>query len=311
MTHTGSTTGRFLYVRAGAAAAVYDSTLSGGNVTGFSNGYGGAIQNLGTLDLGFGTQLLNNSADNGGALYNKDGTVNVYDATLEGNTATRAGGGIYNISTVAAPGDSRGLAFVSGTNLKIRYNTAKAGGGVFNRGSRMMLTGPQIRFNTSSGSGSGETCHSGTSCDGNGAGALNINTSSGIRGTFQTTSADIFGNSAAGRGGGVYAGGEITLYNTGVSWNDALTGGAIYVIEDQPGRYCEVRTIDNGTATIEFNDATAAWGFSVLDGDGTSGTGGAHCKFYNPAGGTFTDQGHADPKCEADRAAEDGTSVCQ
>jgi hypothetical protein len=85
MTHTGSTTGRFIYIRAGAAAAVYDSKLSGGNVTGFSNGYGGATHDLGTLDLGFGTQLLNNSADNGGAIYDKDARINVYDATLEGN----------------------------------------------------------------------------------------------------------------------------------------------------------------------------------------------------------------------------------
>jgi hypothetical protein len=103
----------------------------------------------------------------------------------------------------------------------------------------------------------------------------------------------------------------VTLYNTAVSSNVALTGGAIYVIEDTPVRYCEVRTINNGTATIAYNDATAGWGFSVLDGDGTTGTLGAHCKFYNSDGGTFNDQGHADQKCEAGRAAEDGTSVCE
>ena len=294
MTHTG-TTGRFIYIRAGAAADVYNSTLSGGNVTGFSNGYGGAIQNLGTLSLGFGTQLTNNAADNGGAIYNQNGRINVSDVTLEGNSATRAGGGIYNISTTpTGPSDGRGTAYISGTGMKIRNNTAPAGGGVFNRGSQVVLSGPQIRDNTASGSGSGETCHSGTSCDGNGAGALNISiSSSGIGAYFEMTSADISGNSAAGRGGGVYVGGEVTLYNTAVSSNNALTGGALYVIQDTPVRYCEVRTINGGTATIEYNDATASWGFSVLDGDGTSGEGGAHCKFYNPAGGTFNDQGQA------------------
>jgi hypothetical protein len=315
MTHTGSTTGRFMYIRAGAAAAVYDSKLSGGNVTGFSNGYGGAIQNLGTLDIGFGTQLLNNSADNGGAIHNTDGRIYVYGATLDGNSATRAGGGIYNISTIPTSySDHRGVAKISGTGMTIRNNTALAGGGVFNRGAQVLLSGSQIRNNTATGTGtaSGETCHSGTYCDGNGAGALNINiSSSSIGAYFEMTSADISGNIAAGRGGGVYAGGEMITFNSAISSNSALTGGAIYVIQDTPSRYCEVRTIDGGTATMEFNSKTGSNLYSVLDGDGTTGEGGAHCKFYNAEGGTFNDQGHANLKCEPGRASEIGTSVCQ
>jgi hypothetical protein len=100
-------------------------------------------------------------------------------------------------------------------------------------------------------------------------------------------------------------------FNSAISSNSALTGGAIYVIEDTPARYCEVRTINGGTATMEFNSKTAGWGFSVLDGDGVTTELGAHCKFYNPAGGTFNDQGHANFKCETGRASENGTSVCQ
>ena len=307
MTHTG-TIGRFIYIRAGAAAAVYDSKLSGGNVTGFSDGYGGAIQNHGTLDLGFGTQLTNNAADNGGAIHNQNGRINVYDATLEGNSATRAGGGIYNISSTSVFG--RGTAYISGTGMKIRHNTAPAGGGVFNRGSQVVLSAPQIHYNTASGSGSGEICHAGKSCDGNGAGALNIS-SGGIGAYFEVMSADIRGNSASGRGGGAYVGGEASLYNTAIAMNDALTGGALYVIEDTPVRYCEVRTINGGTATIEDNEATADWGFSVVDGDGLTGEGGAHCKFHNEPGGTFNAQDNSDDKCEAGRASESGTNLCQ
>jgi hypothetical protein len=312
LSHTGSTVGRLIYVRAGVTANVYNSTLSGGNVTGFSNGYGGAIYNLGQVELGFGTQLTNNAADNGGAVYNKDGQVIAYDVTLEGNSATRAGGGIYNISTTVEPGSLRGLARISGSGMKIRFSSAPAGGGLFNRGGQVVLSAPEIRYNTASGSGSQETCHSSTSCDGNGAGVLNINTGT-IRGYFEATSADIFGNSASGRGGGVYVGGEVSLYNSTLAWNDALTGGALYVINDTPGRYCDVVAKDGGTVRIEYNLATATWpggGFSVIDGDGTPGTGGAHCKFYTLSG-TFVDGGHADPKCEADRFTETGTSVCQ
>jgi predicted outer membrane repeat protein len=309
LTHTGSTMGRLIFIHPTAAVNVFNSTLSGGNVSGFSNGYGGAIHNLGTLDLGFGTQLRNNTAVKGGAVYNKDGTINVSDVTLEDNSATGAGGGIYNLSSTTLPGDLRGRALISGTGMKIWSNSAPAGGGVFNRGSRVVLSGPEIRENTTSGSGSQETCHSGTSCDGNGAGVLNINTST-IRAYFEPTGAVISDNSASGRGGGVYVGGEVTLYNSTVSGNSALTGGALYVINDTPGRYCEVVAKDGGWAVIEYNEATAGWGFSVLDGDGALGTTGAHCKFYNLSGG-FIDRGHDDPKCETDRFTESNTSVCQ
>jgi hypothetical protein len=309
MTHSGGNRGRLLFVRASAGVDVFDSTLSGGNVTGLSDPYGGAVHNLGMLNLGFGTQLTNNAAGLGGAIYNRDGAIGVNEATLEGNTATKAGGGIYNIST-STPGQ-RGIAYISGTGLRLRFNSAPAGGGLFNRGSQVVLHDPEIRFNTASGSDSQETCHSGTSCDGNGAGALNINTSNGIGAYFETTRADIFGNSASGRGGGVYVGGEVTLYNPTIAWNDALTGGALYVIEDTPSRYCEVRTRDGGTATIEYNQATAGWGYSIIDGDGLAGTPGAHCKVYNPKDeGIFVTRGHANPKCEPDRAIEDGTNLC-
>src|SRR5262249_22051633 len=83
--------------------------------------FGGAIHNhAGTLTLS-GSTLTQNSADYGGAIFNKNGLVQLLSGnTISANTATLKGGGIWNVGT----------ATISGSTLA--NNSTVNGGGIYN-----------------------------------------------------------------------------------------------------------------------------------------------------------------------------------
>jgi hypothetical protein len=104
-----------------------------------TNGFaykGGAAQNWGNLGLENCT-LSNNGASYGGAIYNgAGGTLNLFDSTLSGNTASQEGGGIYNAGTVMANNDA------------LMNNTANYGAGISSYGNLEMLTNCYFYHNT-------------------------------------------------------------------------------------------------------------------------------------------------------------------
>jgi predicted outer membrane repeat protein len=297
LTHTGSEPGRLINNQ--GFAGIYDSTLSGGDATGLSPGGGGAVLNTGTAEIYLGTELLDNTAERGGAIYNLDGHITLNGVAIAGNTAM-AGGAIYNLSITHDPDfSSLGNGVVEGTDTTIVDNSAVAGGAIFSLGGRAYFYSSDISDNTASGSDSGETCLADQSCDGVGGAVAMLNSGDLVAHLVSHEGTLFAGNVASGRGGAFYSGGQLQLDDSVVDGNTALTGAAIYVVDDNPSWYCEVvaRTTD---AFITNNVATAPWGYSILDGaDGVLG--GASCIFDQRGENQLVGAGNTSAFCEPGR----------
>ena len=139
-----------------------------------------------------------NLAGVGISIYHSGATVTLDNSIVSGNTASIAGGGIFNSGVLTV------------TDTRISGNNAPVGGGIYNAGT-MTLNNSTVSGNTTSGDGGGIF---------NDGGTLTLNNST------------IRGNAASGGGGGIYQDGGIntlTLNNGTVSGNDADgDGGGIY-----------------------------------------------------------------------------------
>ena len=134
-----------LRVENGGKLTVKDSVGTGG-ITGGKAGEGGAVNNLGTLNIESG-HFYGNTADQGGAVRNT-GTLTVSGGKFDGNTASYDGGAIWNSGT---------LTVNSGV---FEENDAKRNGGaVWNSGEANLLGGSVTKNNA--GSGGGFFCASG------------------------------------------------------------------------------------------------------------------------------------------------------
>jgi hypothetical protein len=136
----------------------------------------------------------------GGGIYVEDeGTLNVTNSTIEGNTTAQLGGGLYV--------DVRATAVV--TDSTIGGNTAGwGGGGIYTGRGALTVTSSSIEGNTSGGFGGG--------------------ISVGDIGTLNVTNSSIVGNTASNFGGGISnLFGSIWLMNSTVSGNKGRTGGGI------------------------------------------------------------------------------------
>ncbi|NEP82997.1 MAG: DUF4347 domain-containing protein, partial [Okeania sp. SIO3B3] len=97
----------------------YPNTVSISNSTISDNSAerGGGINNFGNIGINEST-ISNNSADSGGGIRNYDGTANISDSTISGNSTLFYGGGIYNLGATATI-----------NNSTISGNSASNGGG--------------------------------------------------------------------------------------------------------------------------------------------------------------------------------------
>lgn len=284
--HTGTGKGRLIW-NAGSLY-VSNTTVRNGNMTTDSAGKGGGIYNQGYLNV-YASQILNNSAKRGGGLYNEDGTIPGLNAVITGNKATMAGGGIYNMATGNLNGRAKAFIGLSGT---VGSNTAKAGGGIFNRGEVEVVSPTFITSNVASGTGSGETCNS-VSCDGFGGGVLNL-TAQGILAGFRLSDfATVSFNRATGLGGAFYNTGQLNLRGISIASNQAKSGAAIYagalVIGGAPEpNYCDVTSV-LGASSINSNTTVPSGGYSIVDSSGAAQT---YCLFSSVSAA-----GNSTPKC--------------
>ena len=267
LTYTGTNGGRL--IRNQGELAIFDSVLQNGNVSALSgtSGYGGAIYNTGVISyLGFDVYLQNNRARRGGAIYNSTATIGDLRATIIGNTATLAGGGIYNQST---SGDGNGApnGRITANGASIVGNSAKSGGGVFNRG-QFYISGTYITLNSVSGTGSGETTPAGQSLDGAGGGIVSTPFSSTLAAVFNTIdNSSISSNTATGYGGGVYNAGQANLVGVTIHDNRALSGAAVFAVLQGAFYYCQIGSSGH-PASLSYNTlhATGTGRYSILDG---------------------------------------------
>jgi hypothetical protein len=176
--------------------------ISGGQVAA-AQGNGAGVQNNGTLELIDDSIDNNTSTVDGGGIYNSTtGSLIVYGSYLWSNNAVH-GGGIYNDGYLEVESGSE--IFTNGATLW--------GGGIYNSstGTVSVLGGQQI-FNNTAGT--------------RGGGIYNLGAF-----TWTGSGGELTGNSADGYGGGIVNGGGATANLTGVtiSGNSASWGGGFFV----------------------------------------------------------------------------------
>ncbi|MGH9044223.1 MAG: cell wall-binding repeat-containing protein [Acidimicrobiales bacterium] len=104
---------------------VQDGTAMAGGLC--LGGHGGGIcNNEGTLDVNDST-ISGNTSSLGGGIANYQGTLDVNDSTISGNGATAAGGGIANFGL--------GGSAIDLTTSTVADNTSGTGGGIFDQAS--------------------------------------------------------------------------------------------------------------------------------------------------------------------------------
>jgi CSLREA domain-containing protein len=186
-----------VFVIEGASAALEGLTISGGSA---GDDGGGLFNNDGTLGLSDATITGNVAAIDGGGVYTFSGTTSLTNCTLSGNSAGDTGGGLFN-----SPGGATSL-----TNCTLSGNSARyIAGGLLNQGTAT-LTNCTL---------------SGNNAARDGGGLFN-----GEGGTATLTNCTVSGNSASGQGGGLFNNGGttyLTLTNCTVSGNSAPDGGGL------------------------------------------------------------------------------------
>lgn len=186
---------RGVTLRKGFGAAEHDPAAPG-----FLTSDGGAVDNSGALTL-VDSQIADSVApNNGGAIYN-DNTLTLRRTRLTGNTASGGGGAVMNASFSA-------LTFLTIQDSTIALNQAATslGGGVFNFGGVVSVTGSTISGNAAASLGGGLY-------NGNNSAAMEI------------VDSTISGNTSGSSGGGIENGSPnpIVLNNVTVTNNVGAT----------------------------------------------------------------------------------------
>ncbi len=222
-----------------SGATINGNHADAGNNTGNDQGGGGVFNNGGTLSI-TGTNITNNEAllnlGNGGGVMSVGGTVSITSSAISGNKAARAGGGIeenagtVNLTDVAISANTAtvnggglhtsgpGMVTISGGTVSDNV-AGQEGGGLWNSSTGTMtirpsmVSGTRIQLNDANGDGTEQ----------GGGGLFNDG------GIVDVTGATFFQNVATAAavgngGGGIFNDGQLTLTDTDILENDAVTG---------------------------------------------------------------------------------------
>ncbi len=245
------------------------TTITGGIIAAnIANRAGGGIENnagdvtLTNVTLGGPLVADGNVAGiNGGGLHTSGaGTVTIMDAVVQNNVAGEEGGGLWN----SAAGTLTVL--FATTETLIQSNTAsgdateQGGGGVFNDGGVVNITGATISQNVSS-----------ATAIGNGGGGIFND------GTLTLTDTHVLGNAAdqgSANGGGILNsdGGVLTINNGVIASNSAARAGG--GIENNAGTVTLNAVIVGGALTSDGNTAGINGGGLHVSGTGTTNVNG-------------------------------------
>ena len=165
-------------------------------------GGGGAIYNIGNVDIGNSTFISNVGGIGGGAIYNKNNTLNIENSNFKENRADQFGGAIVNSAKVTL------------TNCRGSGNGADYGGflhnGAENKNNTEICIVKDSVFTDNHANKNGSVIYS------------NKISSTDINGCTLTS------NDATGDGGAVFNKGDLNIGGTSITFNKADNGGGIY-----------------------------------------------------------------------------------
>ena len=237
LTLSGNQVGAF-EVDSGVTASIVGLTISGS-----SAGYGGGIENAGTLTVSESTIADNDSDGDGGGIQNESGgTLTITNSTITGNSSGGNGAGVENLGALTI------------TNSTITGNSGDEGGGIYNTGTAT-VAGSTIQNNLA----------------GRGGGIENVGTLTIVNSTIAANSCTDPNDYV---GGGIdEEGGTLTTVNCTIADND---GGGLYV----GGAF--TTTLDNTIIALNTNGTGTgapaddiAGGFPVSGSNNLIGTGGS------------------------------------
>jgi CSLREA domain-containing protein len=332
VTISGNHVSKIAIVPPGATLSLSHLTIANG----YSDTFGGAISNSGTLVITNSVFSGNDAYYYGGGISNS-GTLTIANSTFSGNTAGRGGGGIYLdggtltitsstfSSNSASGGEGGGISVFSGsltiTDSTFSHNSASlgSGGGIYNTVGTLTITNSTFLENTSNfGEGGGIynnyslTVKSSTfTSNGAGSGGGIFNS-----GSYLTVANCTFsGNNASANGGGVLNTdhGDLIVVNSTFSGNSASgSGGSInnisgnvtlrntIVANSVSGGNCS-GAITNGGSNLD-DGATCGWDSAFGSMSNTNpmlgGLSGSPAYFPLDAGSPAIDHGD-DPICAA------------
>ncbi|WP_245634915.1 right-handed parallel beta-helix repeat-containing protein, partial [Methanobrevibacter cuticularis] len=241
------TAGGAICINEAAGVEVRNSYFSGN--TALNSGGAITIRNNAQNTKIIGCTFVNNSAPNGGAIYNQLSTGTIIEGcTFTNNKATELGGAIYSINTLNI------------SNSNFNNNSAKNGGAIYST-NQMRITGSSFATNTATDGGAiystntlsiSSSSFNKNTAKGNGGGLF-------LSGSHQST---ITGNSkftsnSAKNGGAIYTSSPLTIFSSNLDSNEASTdGGAIY----------STNTLSIGSSSFNKNTAKGNGGALFLSG---------------------------------------------
>jgi uncharacterized repeat protein (TIGR01451 family) len=220
----GIATSRVITISTGISATIKGLTIRHGNTTGF----GGGIDNRGSLNLKD-SVVFNNSGGNGGGIYNMI-ALTLTNSTIISNTTSDKGGGITNYSS-----EPWAVAVTHMNNSVVANNHSdKDGGGIFNNVNFATGTATVYLTNCSLNNNS-------SSLDGGGIYNFANFTDPGTA-TVTLTNTTLSGNTASNNdGGGMYnERSSASLMEVTFSGNSAEQGGGMYNVNNSNVSLTEV-----------------------------------------------------------------------
>ena len=212
-----------------------------------------------TLTL-IGVTLINGNNENGGAIYNDGGVLNIVNSQLINNTATESGGAIYNAKSSSIYVSS---STFDGNDLTDRHFNGWGGAAIYNDGGSIIMDDCRVTNNLKN------IVHRGGT--GNYAGDLSSAALASYNDGSVIITNSYFANNSGSYGGAIlFYKGVLDIRNTAFVNNFAFNGGAIDIVD---GTY----TISNCT----FKENNAKGTGSTIN---NNAHGGALCILCETAG---------------------------
>jgi CSLREA domain-containing protein len=228
-----------LIISTSAFTPIPTVNFSGVTIRNGARSSGGGIANYGASVTLTNTVVSNNSAVDGGGIYNTtqffccSGTLRLINSTVSGNNADSIGGGIFSAGGLPDPN-------VTLINSTVSGNSAHDAAGIYVAGLSSFSIGLTLINSTVSGNSA--------TFDGGGI---------GNSGTAALTTSTVSGNSAGRDGGGIMnAAGTLTLTNSTISGNRAgRNGGGILDFGGLVNLFSTTVTDNRADANLDFDGA--------------------------------------------------------